>query len=186
MSYELPTSVTLGGAAYEIRSDYRAVIDIMTALSDAELTDQQRGYIVLDIFYPGFENMPEELYEDAVKQCFWFINGGEDKEEGKKKSPRLVDWEMDFSRIVGPVNRVMGTEVRAMPYLHWWSFLSAYMEIGDCLFAQIVNIRNKKARKEHLDKSEAKFYRENRQIIDIKSIFTDVEQDILKEFAGEG
>ncbi len=186
MSYDLPTSVTLGGAEHEIRSDYRAVMDIMAALSDVELTDEERGYIVLDIFYPGFKDMPEELYADAVKQCFWFINGGEDEVESKKKAPRLVDWEMDFPRIVGPVNRVMGTEIRALPYLHWWSFLSAYMEIGDCLFAQIVNIRNKKARKMRLDKSEAEFYRENRHIIDIKSTFTDAEQDILKEFAGEG
>lgn len=186
MSYDLPTSVKLGGVEYEIRSDYRAAIDIMAALSDAELTDQERGLVVLDVFYPGFEGMPEELYDEAVKQCFWFINGGESNGEAKKKSPRLVDWDMDFPRIVGPVNRVLGTEIRALPYLHWWSFLSAYMEIGDCLFAQIINIRSKKAKKKRLDKSEAEFYRENRQIIDIKSTFTDVEQQILDQFAGEG
>lgn len=184
MNCGLPTSVALGGAEYEIRSDYRAIMDIMVALSDAELTDQERAYVVLDIFYPQFEKIPEEHYEEAIKQCFWFINGGEAEAETQKKPIRLVDWELDFPRLVGPINRVSGKEIRSIDYFHWWSFLAAYMEIGDCLFAQIVNIRSKKAKKKKLDKAEQEFYRENRHIIDIKSTYTEAEQELLKEWGG--
>ena len=59
------------------------------------------------------------------------------------------------------------------------------MEIGDCLFAQIVNIRDKRARGKKLDKSEAEFYRKNRDIIDIKSRYEGEGKDILSQLLGE-
>ena len=69
-----------------------------------------------------------------------------------------------------------------MTYLHWWSFLSAYMGIGDCLFAQVVAIRDKKARGKKLDKADREFYRRNQDIIDIKKPLTEAEREILKEW----
>ena len=36
----LPTSVDIDGTEYEIRSDYRAALDICMAMSDAELDEQ--------------------------------------------------------------------------------------------------------------------------------------------------
>lgn len=182
MTYDLPTSVEVGGDTWEIRSDYRAVLDIMEALSDAELDDQERAFALLTIFYPAFDEMPPECYEEAKERCFWFINGGEAVPE--KKSPQLVSWEQDFPRIVAPVSRVLGQDIRSLPYLHWWSFLSAYMEIGDCLFAQIVNIRSKKAKGKTLDKSEQEFYRSNRQIIDIKKQYTEADNDAVALWTG--
>ena len=71
--------MTVCGSEYHIRSDYRAVLDICTALTDPELSDQERAAVVLDIFYPEFEDMPQEHYEEAIKKCFWFINCGEEE-----------------------------------------------------------------------------------------------------------
>lgn len=183
MNYELPTSVEVGGKEYAIRSDYRAVLDIMAALSDADLDDMERAYAVLSIFYPDLEEMPDEeaIYKEAVEKCFWFINGGETERE-KTKQPQLVDWNMDLPRIIPPINKVLGGEVRALDYLHWWTFLGAYMELGDCLFAQIVGIRLKKAKGKKLDKSEQEFYNKNRDIIDIKKHYTKTQNEILDRF----
>lgn len=181
MNYELPTYVEIGGKEYAIRSDYRAVLDIMAALSDADLDDNERGYAVMAIFYPQVDEIPPDLFGEAIKKCFWFINGGED-ERDKKKQPQLVDWNMDLPRIIPPINKVLGGEVRALDYMHWWTFLGAYMEIGDCLFAQIVSIRNKKAKGKKLDKSEQEFYNKNRDIIDIKKHYTQTQNDIVERF----
>ena len=112
--YDLPKKINICGTEYGIRSDYRAVLDICTALSDAELSQQEKSYVALDIFYPDFEKMPPEHYQEALKQCFLFINCGE--EEEKKKSPKLVDWAQDFNYIVAPVNRVIGREIRSVKY----------------------------------------------------------------------
>ena len=54
------------------------------------------------------------------------------------------------------------------------------MEIGDCLFAQIIRIREKRALGKPLDKADKEFYRKNRDIIDLKTQYTDTEQELLK------
>lgn len=176
----LPTSLEVCGAEYEIRSDYRAVLDICSAIADPELSDQERQFAALDILYPGFDEMPIAHYQDAIRQCFWFINGGDDPPA--ENPVKLIDWEQDFKLIVAPVNRVMGQEVRAVEYLHWWTFLAAYCEIGDCLFAQVVRIREKQARGKSLDKSEQEFYRKNRDLVDLKSKYTPADDALLKQW----
>ena len=60
-----------------------------------------------------------------------------------------------------------------------YSFLSFYQEIGDCLFAQVVRIRDKKAHGKSLDKQDREFYRKNRDIIDLKTTYTESEKDVL-------
>lgn len=178
MIYDLPTELDVQGVTYEIRSDYRPILDIIEAMNDPDLTGQDRAYIALDIFFPGFYEMPPEHYEEAVRLCLWFINGGE--EERKKNGPTLMSWEQDFKIIVSPVNRVFGKDIRSIPYdyetntggIHWWTFLSAFYEIGDCLFSQVVGIRDKKARGKKLDKQDQEFYRKNRGLVDIKQKYT--------------
>lgn len=182
MMYDLPTSLLVCGSEYEIRSDYRAVLDVCAALSDSELTDQEKAYAALYIMFPAFSDMPAEHYQEAIRQCFWFINCGD--EDQNQKAPKLMDWKHDFKYIVAPINRVVGQEVRSMPYLHWWSFISAYYEIGDCTFAQIVRIRDMKARGKPLDKHDQEWYRRNRHMVDMPSDYTEAENDILKQWGG--
>ena len=181
MTYTLPTSVEINGQEYEVRSDFRVILDILEAIGDVELDDQQRAAVVLDIFYPRFEDMPADDYEEAIAKCMWFINCGQMEETGKKPK-KLVDWQQDFPVIVSPVNRVMGTEVRLLEYMHWWTFIGAYQEIGECLFAQIVGIRQKLANGKALDKSEREFYRNNRNLVDLKQRYTDWENDKIREW----
>lgn len=176
--YSLPTSVEVNGTEYAIQSDYRAVLDILTALSDADLSDQDKAETALNIFYPDFEKMPASDYQEALNQCFRFIDRGQEAKE-QKKQPVVMSWEQDFDIIIAPINRIAGCEVRSLPYLHWWTFVSYYMEIGDCLFAQVVAIRDKKARGKPLDKQDREFYRRNRDLVDLKTAYTEAEQDLL-------
>ena len=173
----LPTSLEAGGTEYEIRSDYRAILDLCVALSDPELDDQDRACILLDILYPSLADMPSEAYEEAIDRGLWFINGG--VREGSGKGPRLVDWEQDFPYIVAPINRVTGREIRAVAYMHWWTFLAAYCEIGDCTFAQIVRIRARIAKGKKLDKGDQEWYRNNRALVDISQKYTERETEAL-------
>lgn len=176
--YDLPKSLVVCGSEYEIRSDYRAVLDVCAALSDAELDDQDKAIAALTIMYPDFPEMPPEHYQEAVRKCFWFINCGND-EEHTRNTPKLVSWEHDFQYIVAPINRVLGQEIRAVPYLHWWSFISAYYEIGDCAFAQVIRIRDKKARGKSLDKADQEWYKRNRNMVDLPTNYTQAEKNAL-------
>lgn len=189
MRYGLPKSVEINGEEFAIRYDYRAILDIFEAINDPELSDQERTLPMLQIFYLDFNRLTD--YGTAIQECIRFINGGKDEPDGKK-GPNLVSWEQDFPIIVAPVNRVLGQEIRGIEYdpdtntggLHWWTFLSAYYEIGDCLFAQIVRIREKKVKGKKLDKSEQEFYRRNRDLIEIKTHYTDAEDDLVRMWTG--
>ena len=184
MIYDLPKTLEVCGTEYEIRSDFREILDILEVLNDLELKEQERGILALLFFYPQFEEMPPECYQEAIEQCFWFINGGEHETQTDKNPPRLMDWQQDFQYIIAPVNRVIGHEIRADAYFHWWTFLSAYMEIGECTFAQIVHIRDAKNRGKKLDASDREWYQKNRKLVDLKTKYTSEEENLLKLWGG--
>ena len=117
---------------------------------------------------------------EAVDRVLWFIRGGKDEERGRK--PKLMGWEQDFPIIAPPVNRVLGFECREAPYLHWWSFLAAYYEIGDCLFAQVVSIRKKRAQGKALDKSDKAFARDNADLVNIRARRTSFEEAVIDDW----
>lgn len=178
----LPTYFEIGGKTYDIRSDYRAALDICAALNDIELTGQERAYIILDIFYSEFDEMPEECYQEAIDRCLEFISGPGPKNPGK--TPKLVDWEQDFSMIIPEINRITGKEVRAVEYMHWWTFLGAYQAIGDCAWAQVVRIRDHIARGKKLDKQDKEWYNQNRYLVDFQHKYTESENDFMREWGG--
>lgn len=184
MIYDLPHSLMVGGEEWEIRTDFRCILDIMEILNDPDIKNQERSYLALLFFYPDFEEMPQENYEEAIKQCFWFLNGGKQDDTSGKKPPRLMDWEQDFPYIIAPINRVIGREIREDKHLHWWTFLSAYMEIGECTFAQIVHIRDQRSKGKPLDKADKEWYRRNQKLVDLPTRYTSAEEDILKQWGG--
>ena len=180
-AWDLPKTAVINGREYPIRSDYRAALDVMAILEDKDLSDGERGDFAFRVFYPDYpDNMPRGDFEQAARYLQWFIGGGDLK--GSHPKTKLADWQQDFPLIVNPVNRVLGYEIRECEYCHWWTFLSAYYEIGDCLFAQVVSIRKKKRAGKKLEKWERDFYRENRGLIDLRTTYTEDEMEFFKEW----
>lgn len=182
MNWTLPDSVEVHGVTYPIRTDYRCILDILTDLSDPEADGQERALAVLIGLYPDFDDMPLGHYEDAIQAGLHFINCG--SSDTPNKAPRLVDWEQDFQHIIAPINRVLGQEVRAVEYMHWWTFLAAFYEIGDCTFAQIVRVRDHLAWGKALDKQDREWYRKNRHLVDFKRKYTKADDELMKEWGG--
>lgn len=183
MTWDLPESLTVNGKDYEINTDYRCALEIMTDMADSAADEQDRAAALLIGLYQDFDSIPPEDYEEAVKAGLWFLRGGED-ETPQKPEPRVVDFEQDYPLIIGPVNKVLGTEIRALEHVHFWTFLAAYREIGDCTFAQVVRIRDHLARGKALDKSDREWYRKNRHLVDFKRKYTDADDDLLKAWGG--
>ena len=178
MNYGLPTSVYIDETEYKIRSDYRAILDIFSALADPELTQEDKVIVAVNIFY---EDIPDiELWGQALKEFSLFVNMGE--EEPLRKLPKLMDWKQDFKYIIAPINRVIGKEIRSLDYVHWWTFLAAYYEIGECTFSQIVSIRDKLVKNKPLEKWEREWYRSHKEMVDFKTVFTEAEEDLLKQW----
>ena len=182
IDYDLPTSVTVDGTAYAVRADYRAILDIILALNDPELTDEDRAAVALGIFYE--DAVPADL-QQALNRCFWFISGGVDEAPSDRPAPRLVDWEKDFRWIASPINRMGGRDIRGVE-MHWWTFLGYYYEIGDCTFAQIVRIRSARAQGKKLDKADREWLRKNEDLVRIEQKYTQEEMNLLEAWTRGG
>lgn len=163
--WKLPKEICIHDELYRIRTDYRAILDILKAASDPDLTDQEKNMVMLEILYMNSEEIPLEYLEEALIKGREFIDCGIREEDGE--NVRLMDWEQDSAIIASAINKTVGKDVRSLKYMHWWTFMGAYMEIGDGLFHQVVMIRQKKAKKKKLEKWEQEFYRKNRSLVDL-------------------
>ena len=180
MTWDLPLSVEINGETHAIRNkcDYRVVLDVISALNDPELTEEEKIKCALIIFYEKASNISD--FETAVKEMFKVINLGEEQEEQENK-PKLMDWEHDFPQIAPPVSRVLGYSVRdANRYTHWYDFIGAYQEIGgECTFSTIISIRAKRAKGKKLDKWEEEYLREHRKMVELPKKLTTEEKEFL-------
>lgn len=180
MMWDLPTSVEIDGEEYKItnKCDYRMVLDVICALNDNELDDEQKVKTALYVFYEDIR--PCQNLEKAIKEMYKIISYGEEDDGQSENKPQLMNWEHDFKTLVAPVNRVLGYEIRSVDYLHWYTFLSAYFEIGECQFQTIVSIRSKIMKGKKLENWEQEFYRENKKMVDFPMNLSEEEQDWLE------
>lgn len=165
-AYELPTTLTVGDREYAIRSDYRDILTVLASQKDEDLDSRMKALVLLKIMYPDWQDIDKDHIGDALKAAVDFIDCGY-QDDGKPK-PQLVDWEQDAKLIIPAINKIAGKEVRQEQYMHWWTFFSYYMEIGESLFSEVVNIRSKKAKGKKLEKYERDFYRDNKALVDIR------------------
>lgn len=188
--WNFPTSLNIGGIEYEIRTDYRVILDLLMALNDPELSDSDnkisaymQSRVILEIMFPDCDNIPQEHIQEALDKVAEFIDMGIGDDS---KKPKTMDWEQDAPIIIPAINKVLNKEIRAEKYMHWWTFLGAYMEIGEGLFSNVIHIRQKKAKRKKLEKWEQDFYKENKSLIDFqhKEKRSYKEKEMLRDYFG--
>lgn len=161
----LPTSLEVNGKEYEIRTDYRDILRIFSALNDEELSDRDKYYVLMATIYIDGASIPPEdsvaAYEAAISFMECFIRDD-------TPSPRTINWEKDEQLLFPAINKVAGYEVRSVPYLHWWTFLGFFQGIDrDDTWGYVLMLRQKKARGKKLEKHEKEFWTANRAMCEI-------------------
>lgn len=176
--WSLPESAVIGGRTYKVNADYRDILDIIARLTGPEQNEQTRLYVSLALFYEEFQDMPERDYANAAKWMFEFISCGE--EDDGRPRPKTIDWEQDRALIVADINKVAGREVRALPFCHWWTFMSWFNSIGEGQLSTVVSIREKLRKGKKLTDWERDFYEKNRSRVVLKTKYTTAEEDELR------
>lgn len=158
---DLPQTIKVNENEYNITTDFRNILRIVSAYADPELKDNEKAYVCLRrIYKDDFYKIPPSDYEAAIKSANEFI---ECNERDDRPSPRVVNWEKDEQLIFPAVNKVAGTEIRALPYLHWWTFLGYFQNIdAEGTWGFILTLRQKKAKGKKLEKYEKEFWNANR------------------------
>lgn len=182
---QLPKSLIVDGNNYKIRTDFRVALLIFQAFNDTELSDNEKMQVMVECLYENIDDVNENNIEESMKQAVWFLDGGPTTTESSKKvtsNKKIIDWEQDEQMIFSAINKVAGYETRATEYLHWWTFLGFFNEIGEGLFTTVISIRNKKNKGKKLEKHEQEFYRENKSLIDLKQKYSVEEQEEIDFF----
>ena len=184
INLELPKTIELHGENFAIRFDFCVILEIIIMLNDPSLDNDDKAEALIEMFFVEPERITDP--KEAIDACFRFIDCNSDRKANPGK--KLVDWEQDFNYIISPVTRVIGHDPRSDDYdpinntggFHWWSFVGAYMEISsDCLFSQIVSIRDKQARGKKLEKHEREWLRRNGDLVKIRTKYSDAENDLI-------
>lgn len=174
---DLPTSLTVAGKKYSIRYGFKDCLNIMSAFEDEELTNEEKIYVMLDVLYeePDFT---DDNVEEAIEQAIKFLLAGRTPQQDENAKP-LSKLEKDEQLIFAAVNEVAHTDVRMNPDMHYWTYLSFVQAISSkSLFSSVVHIRDKLNKGQKLDKDEKRFYKDNKELIDLRE---PTEED--KEFA---
>jgi hypothetical protein len=171
---ELPRSLEVNGKEYPIRSDYRDCLTILSAFADRDLSIEEQVTITLSIMYK--EPVPADDVLEAYEKAVWFLNLGNTVEKPNTGAQPIYSWTQDEQLIFSAVNKVAAKEVRAIEYLHFWTFMGLFNEIGEGSFATVISIRNKKRKNQKLEKWEKEFYRNNKDLVDLKVQLTEEEQ----------
>lgn len=177
----LPSSLSLQGQEYAINADWRPCVNIMRMFERTDLTDTEKILCMVGILYK--DEIPDSLVTEAAEQAVWFLNLGE-VADGKKNAlslGRLFSWEQDLKFIISAVDKSAGFSIRSKEFYHFWEFMSAFFETGECVFNTIVHQRKlKKTGKQ--SKADKEWWAENRDIAELKVELTSDEQEILDAF----
>lgn len=177
---KLPTSLMVQGCEYAINADFRPCINIMRMFERNDLTDREKIQCMVGILYK--DEIPMQLMNEAAQQAVWFLNLGDEETSGSSKTPmRLFSWEQDLKFIISAVDKSAGFSTRSKEFYHFWEFMSAFMESGECVFNTIVHQRKLK-RTGKQTKADKEWWAENKDIAELKVEFTDDEKAILDEF----
>lgn len=171
--WRLPVEAVFGGVRYKIHSDYRDVLEIFSYFEDPDLPEYVKWRIALALFYEG--DIPQIHRQDAMAFLSDFLAGGRTEQE--KPAPKLIDWEQDGAVIVAEVNKVAGQEIRALPYVHWWTFLSWFHGIGEGQLSTLVGIREKLRTGKKLESHEKDYYRAHKSAVDLKPRYSREERE---------
>lgn len=158
----LPRELEVNGKLLPIRTDFRDVLNLFPMYEDPDLSPREKGYVCCRNMY--LARISEEDFDEAVSQINWFIDGGYiPKEEAPVK---IIDWEKDERFLMPAISKTISVpDVRSLPYLHWWTFLGAFAEMGEGVFSMILHLRKKLAEGEKLEEWESKLIRKNGDLI---------------------
>lgn len=162
---ELPRTLDISGKTYQIRTDFRDILRIFSAFHDEKLSDREKVYVMMAQIYPNLSDIPKMYYREAYEKAHSFI---ECRMQEDRPGPQLIDWEKDEQLIFPAINKVAGTEVRSLTYLHWWTFLGYFQGINrEDTWGYVLQIRQKRIKHKKLDKGEQEFYNANRLMCEL-------------------
>lgn len=154
---------------YELNMDFQVGIQIMCALDDKELSQDERNNTIMYLLFWDYDNqelrdMPQG--EEEINQLFsWYLNGwNHDRPSKKKNDVKIIDFNVDQWRIYADFRQIYNINLNNCE-LHWWEFLGMLWNMPHKLSSlmQVIEMRTRKPGKK-ASQEEIKTINEAKQI----------------------
>lgn len=163
---ELPESVWIDGCEYPIHSDFRYSILYELLLLDPEVSQEDKIWGTLQLFYP---EIPGNL-EEAAEAILWFYQGGKELScglvgSGRGNGKRIYSFEHDDGYIYAAFLEQYGIDLNTVS-LHWWKFRALFHALREeCQLRKIMGYRAMDLGK--LDGKDQEYYRQMQEMYQI-------------------
>lgn len=165
----LPEAVSINGAEYAIRSDFRTGIRFELLIQDDEKPEAEKLLESLLLFYP---EIPDDIH-GAVDRMLWFYRCGKEDEdqkaeEAKEEAPDSdlkadYSFKHDAAYIYAAFLEAYGIDLTKTE-LHWWTFRALFLGLPEeCAFQKIRGYRSLKISSK-MSKEQKEFYRKMKRL----------------------
>ena len=185
---KLPTNPTINGKSYGFNTDFRSSIYFSIIMQDDSLSEEDKLYKALEIYYPI---IPFDV-EKALDYIYWFYSCGKTEteidtkqvKEGKKlfkrNNNRAYDFEVDSDLIFTAFMTQYNINL-AREDLHWWEFMALFNGLKeDNEIVKIMNYRTINLNSIE-DKKERKLYSDLQKYYSLENKVSKEEQTELEE-----
>lgn len=163
---DLPDTVSVAGAEYPIRTDFRVSIEFELLVQNHNVQEKDKTLQALRLYYPQF---PKDIKE-ACEKLIWFYRCGKEEAEQDDSDPepadsrRVYDFSYDSDYIYAAFLEQYGVDLADVKHLHWWKFRAMFWGLSeDCEFVKIMGYRGMKIPSK-MPKEQKAFYRKMKRI----------------------
>lgn len=127
---------------YPIDSDFQTGIQISQCLGDDSLSETEQFYTAVGLLFPDADNMPGN--QEAAEALIWFLKEyNHDNDTGEKSKVTILDFDVDQWRIYAAFLNQYHIDLNNAK-LHWFAFMGLLINLNECAFNSVMNIRQKK------------------------------------------
>lgn len=132
---ELPTEYD----GFPIDADFGVGIQILQALEDEELTEQEQIGTALSLLFPqGISDA-----QTAIAGLMWFLTDWNHDKHTSEDKTKVTDYDIDQWRIYAAFRQAYGINLNT-DRLHFWEFMGLLTNLPECAYTRVVDIRAKK------------------------------------------
>lgn len=178
---KLPTTVLIDDIEYEINTDFRVSILFSIAMSDNELSDEEKCETAIRLYY---KVVPHDL-QKAIEQILLFYNCNKQANNTTESSgeikEKVFDYEIDANYIYSAFLTQYNIDLNSIDYLHWFKFKALFDSLDENLMlCKIIKYRSIDLNKIK-DKEEKNYYKKMKETYAIKEEISQEELEELQE-----
>ncbi len=172
---------------YPIDSDFQTGIQILQALEDEELTEQEQIGVALSLLFLQEDKdgnpLPFPDAQTAAEGLVWFLTDWNHDKNKTGDKEKVTDYDIDQWRIYSAFRKHYGINLNT-DKLHFWEFMGLLSTLPECAYTRVIDIRAKKITSK-MGKDEKKAYTELKKVYALEQKdgqYTDTQIEAIDEF----